>query len=386
MDWLYDHRTDCWSVQTTLSVGAYIDLVSEAHQARGALSGQRDVLTTTTAKRIRQRMVSDLKIGAVLPPVVLGVVVTPERFDSLPMANAKGIEEVLPSDELKNLSIIDGMQRTGAIIDASNDDDSVKERTLRVEFWLASNVRAMIYRMLVLNTGQVPWTISRQLTVVYGALLDEIKKNVPEIDKVSSPDKPGRRVSAAQYSTSDLVELYIAFSLRKTAVDTKEAVSDEFSRLDFVENLTDQEFQTQFYKALSMMVRLDKTFSAYEGSAPGRLSKGRAIFDSQPARIGFIVAVGSAVLGRPGATRSIEQRAAKTVELENAADAFVDRLAKFDTAELGDFLRLDVLAEVLDRRVGQIGRYERAVYADAFKVLIEERFVLDNLEPCWRAN
>jgi hypothetical protein len=386
MDWLFDHRTDCWSLQTTMSIGDYIDLVSDAHQARGALSGQRDVLTTTTAKRIRQRMVSDLKIGAVLPPVVLGVVVTPQRFDTLPNEKAKTIEDVLPSDELKNLSIIDGMQRTGAIIEASIDDDSVRDRLLRVEFWLASNVRAMIYRMLVLNTGQVPWTISRQLTVVYSALLDEIKRNVPELDKVSSPDKPGRRVAAAQYSTSDLVELYIAFSLRKTAVDTKEAVSDEFSRLDFVENLADQEFQTQFYKALSMMVRLDKAFSAYEGNAAGRLSKGRAIFDSQPARIGFIVAVGSAVLGRPGATRSLEQRAARTAEIEGAADAFLDRLGKFDTDELGDFLRLDVLAEVLDRRVGQIGRYERAVYADAFKVLVDERFELDNLEPCWRAN
>ena len=39
-----------------------------------------------------------------------------------------------------------------------------------------------MYRMLVLNTGQVPWTIRRQLEVVYGSLLKTIKNSVPEIE------------------------------------------------------------------------------------------------------------------------------------------------------------------------------------------------------------
>jgi hypothetical protein len=244
----------------------------------------------------------------------------------------------------------------------------------------------MIYRMLVLNTGQVPWTISRQLSVVFAPLLTEIRLNVPELEKVSSPDKPGRRVGAAQYSSEAIVELYIAFSLRKTTIDTKEAVSDEFSRLDFVENLSDDEFQTQFYGALSLMARLDKAFSRFEPGGGGRFTKGRNVFDGQPARIGFIVAIGAAVLGRPGANRPAEQRARKLESLSEAESRLTSRLAGYTEAELGDYLRLDVLTEVLDRRVGQVGRYERAVFAEAFKVLVEEEFSLDNLEPCWRAN
>ena len=74
MDWLYDERTQCWSVMTTLPVGEYTHLVSDAHEAQGALSGQRAVMTTTTAKRIRTRMVEDLTQGAILPPVVIGAV------------------------------------------------------------------------------------------------------------------------------------------------------------------------------------------------------------------------------------------------------------------------------------------------------------------------
>lgn len=387
MDWLFDERTNCWSLQTTMTVTSYIDLVMQAHQAKGALSGQRDVLTTTTARRIRERMVSDIKAGAVLPPVVIGAVLDPEAYEALPRAESESVQDVLRDDDLTNLSIIDGMQRTAAILEALKEDPSVGDRTLRVEFWLANSVRAMVYRMLVLNTGQVPWTISRQLSVVYAPLLKEIQDNVPELEKVPSPDAPGRRVAAAQYSSDALVELYIAFSLRKTAVDTKEAVSDEFSRLDFVENLSESEFQEQFYKAVSMLATLDAQFSRYEGSGDtGRLTKGRNIFDSQPARIGFIVAVGIAVLGRPGANRTAEQRQRRLAELSGAHDRLIGRLSKMEAPELADFLKLDVLQEVLDRRVGQVGRYERAVYADAFKVLVEEQFDISNMEQCWRAN
>jgi hypothetical protein len=61
MDWQHDDRTKCWSVLTTLTVREYTEMAAKAHEAQGALSGQRGVLTTTTAKRIRARMVDDLK-------------------------------------------------------------------------------------------------------------------------------------------------------------------------------------------------------------------------------------------------------------------------------------------------------------------------------------
>lgn len=139
------------------------------------------------------------------------------------------------------------MQRTAALQEACEADKLVLDRYVRVEFWLAPDVSTMVYRMLVLNTGQVPWTLNRQLSVVYSSLLKEIRQNVTDIDRVFSPDKPGRRVNAGQFASESLVELYIGFSLRKTAVDPKEALSEEFSRIDFVDNLSDTGFQDQFY-------------------------------------------------------------------------------------------------------------------------------------------
>lgn len=383
-DWMYDRRTACWSYMTTMKVRDYLELASDAHAAQGGLTGQRGVMATTTAKRIRDRMVEDLKKGATLPPVVIGAVLPPSGFEALPPSDVEATSlSFLPADR-SGLSIIDGMQRTAALQEAHIDNPAVGDGDVRVEFWLTNNVRAMIYRMLILNTGQVPWTISRQLSVVYAPLLSEIKAKVPDIDKVSTPDQPGRRVGPAQYSSDALVELYISFSLRKSGVDTKEALSDEFSRLDFVDNLSNEGFQEQFYGVLSILSRLDKAFSRFEGEEG--IPSGRFVFDRQPARIGFIVALGIALLGRPGADRPQAERARRLQALSESARELISRLGKMDSAELGTFLKTDVLQELLDKRVGQVGRYERSVFTEAFKVLIEENFGVVNLEQCWRAS
>lgn len=386
MDWLTDNRTDCFSVQTTMSVGNYLDLVRPAHSARGALSGQRDTLKTTTAKRIRDRMVSDIRRGAVLPPVVIGAVVDDLLFSTFPNEQAASPEDILPTDVRRQLSIIDGMQRTAALSEAASIDANVLNHRMRVEFWITRSVRTMVYRMLVLNTGQVPWTLARQLSVVFSPLLNEIQSKVPEINRMFTPDKPGRRVNAGEFSSDAIVELYIAFSLRKTNIDAKEALSDEFSRLDFVENLSDGGFQDQFYNTLSLLTAIDRAFSRFDPGSNAKFSKGRNIFDSQPARIGFAVAVAQYVIGRPGMDRPPEERAERMGIIDSGARQLVSRVNGMTEEEVGAFLKLDVLAETLDRRVGQVGRYERGVYSEGFQVLIDEKFELSTMEPCWRAN
>lgn len=278
------------------------------------------------------------------------------------------------------------MQRTAALIDASTRDPRLLTSEIRVEFWAAKSVASLVYRMLVLNTGQVPWTLARQLAVIYSPLLEEIKKRVINIERIFSPDKPGRRVASGQFSSDDLVELYLAFSLRKITIDTKETLSEEFSRLDFVDNLASRGFQDQFYSALSVLVNLDQAFGRFETQNNLRFSRGRDIFGSQPARIGFIVAIAQYVLGRPGLDRSLEERDSRMESIITWATSLITKIEDYDPEQIGGFLCLDILNEILDKKVSQVGRYERGVFFEAFKALIEEKFELKTLEPCWRAS
>ena len=278
------------------------------------------------------------------------------------------------------------MQRTAALLEASQQNDQVLSRDMRVEVWLSSNVKSLVYRMLVLNTTQIPWTLGRQLTVVYDPLLREIKERVPSIEKLITLETPGRRVSPAQYPGEALIELYLAFSLRKTNVDQTEALSEEFSRLDLVENLSDDDFHDQFYLMLGMLADLDRCFSRFDSGSSDKFAKGRNIFDSQPARVGFVVAIANHVLGRAGQDRPSEDRARRLKDTHENLSKLVAVLGALEPSELGEFLQLDILREVVSKRVGQVGRFERAVFFEAFKVMIEDNHSLSSMEACWRAH
>src|SRR3546814_20729055 len=86
----------------------------------------------------------------------------------------------------------------------------------------------------------------------------------------------------------------------------------------------------------------------------------------------------SDLLGRPGMDRESTDREIRMPKLEKNATALLSKLDAMNESELGDFLKLDVLAETLDKRVGQVGRYERGVYFEGFQVLINENFELRN--------
>jgi hypothetical protein len=163
---LKDERVNCYSVMTTMKIGDYLDIVEKAYQNRGGIPGQREPLKTSTAKRIRETMISDLKAGTILPPIVLGTVIDIDGIDTSDIEYFHKIIDETPSDEI---SIIDGMQRTTAL-SSLKDDVNVLEREMRVEYWLAENTNGLIYRMLILNTGQVPWSLRRQVEVIYSSI------------------------------------------------------------------------------------------------------------------------------------------------------------------------------------------------------------------------
>lgn len=388
-----DERVKCFSLMTALSIKDYLKLIESAYADRGGLQYQREALKTTTARRIRSRMISDVRRGAVLPPVVIGVVVDPDAHKKIPEMTAAEVVDLMSGDLIGSISIIDGMQRTTALMDAVSQDASVADRAIRIECWIAEATDSLIYRMLVLNTGQVPWNLSRQLQVVYSPLIKEMKARI-KFPRVLDREKAERRTKAGEYASADLVELYIAFALRKTDVDTQETLADEFSRLDMTDALAEDQYNHFFYPVLQMMLDLDIAFSRLDNEMPAEteeagtrkvITKGRGIFDSQPARIGFVVASATAILGRIGMEREEEESQKRLTELTSQLAKFVETLGAMDVAQLTDFLRLDVLSERLyGQKRSAVGRYERAFFDAAFKVLIEEKFKVPSMEAAWR--
>lgn len=389
LEFLKDERMDCYSILIPYSYKNYLDLVESAYKNKGGLDKQRAALKTSTAKRIRERMVKDLEAGAILPPVVLGMVLPKKQFNQLPQFNLPDFKKLI-SDSTDSLTIIDGMQRTTAIKEVVKalSSDSEQPR-VRVEYWIAQSINSLIYRMLVLNTGQVPWNLRRQIEVVFSSIITELKNSSIPLE-VSEIDESKRRKKGGQYQADKLIELFLAFGLRKEKVIIQEQLADEFSRLDFIQATSHRDFIEDFKKILGYFVKLDIAFDKYspkEITSEERFKKGKEIFDNQPAGVGFIVACAREIMGKPGSPeRSSADKTKRLEQLSNRIDSLLKRLKKLNESELGEFLDLDTLNEVIhSKKVGRFGDYERAFFLKAFETLIEEKFEVSSLTVCWRA-
>src|SRR3954470_12969882 len=228
---LIDERVSCMSILTEMTVGVYLDLVDRVYHARGGLKGQRGPIKTKTASIIRERMVDDIRSGAVLPPVVLGILSSAEdRLSLNQMVSSDQLMDYMSNGNQEKVSIIDGMQRTTAMLDACNLDSKARERNIRVEFWISEFLNSLVYRMLVLNTGQVPWEVGHQLETVYGQFLRTIKDNLQGEVEIFERDEQRRRASNSQYQGRNIIELLLLFSSRKSELDLKDKIAEDFAR------------------------------------------------------------------------------------------------------------------------------------------------------------
>jgi hypothetical protein len=384
---LQDGRTGCFSLLATMSVEEYLNFVENAYYEReGGVEGQRTPLRTNTAIRIRKTMVSDLEAGAILPPVVVGLVMQERFLTAVASMTNRELQDLLDSVPEENVSVIDGMQRTAALIQLRSNPD-VLQKTMRVEFWLAGNINSLIYRMLVLNTGQVPWDLRRQIEVIHKSLIKELRERVPSIEALEKDDLR-RRARPGQFQADRIVELYMVFGARKEKIDTKERLADEFTRLDFIEATSVSLFTMQFFEVLELLAKFDRAFDRYEGDEiQDRFTGGRDLFSSQPACVGFMAAAAIEIFGRPGGSeRTPQQHQENLNKIKAQAGKLISHLETLSAQEIGDFLDLGTLNEVVaNKKVGKVGDFQREFFLKAFQTLIEEKFSIGKMTPCWRA-
>lgn len=385
---LEDSRINCLSAMTSMPVRDYLVMAKAAYANRGGIAGQREKLQTTSAIRIRKRMVDDIEQGAVLPPLVIGVVLPTRLFRKFRRASTPSRRKILTEIEGDRFSIIDGMQRTTALFEAFGERTAPIDRRIRVEFWVAEDTGSLIYRMLVLNTGQVPWNLRRQIEVVFRSLVLELKSSIEKLE-VLDTTHARRRSRGGQFQADDLIELFLVFGARKEKIDIRERLADEFTRLDFMEAAAKDDFTAYYCKALTELVLLDIALDNYRGSKSdkSRFAAGKDLFASQPACVGFITALALDIFGRPGVARSKPEQDKKLRDDLLKLSALRKKLDVLDESALGDFLCLRTLSESLSRvRTNQsVGDSEREFFLKAFQVLLEEGANLDDMEPCWRA-
>lgn len=379
---LNDKRVNCLSGMGQIGAAEYLTMVEAVYRETGGIGGQRAPLKTKTGINIRKRMVEDIKKGALLPPIVLGAVVGDDTFEAASKVESnEAFVQLVRSIDKSRLSIIDGMQRTTAL-DSAMRDSNIGGTNIRVDLWLAKRLDSLVYRMLVLNSGQVPWDIKRQLETIYKQVLLEIEKGATEISVFDIDDKE-RRSGAGQYRSTRIVELFLAFTSRKPHIELKEKVAEDFARMDATEATANQDTLPVFIDTMKLLARLDQALAMTAcpeelATDSTRFKEGRDIFTSAPASIGFAAAAAQYLLGKPGYVFTFSDMRSKLESLTSAVEIVIAKISS-------EFVDYATLNEKISARSGRIGEYEREFFFRAFEVMFNDAAQLQSLTPCWSA-
>lgn len=385
-----DNRSKCVSVLTDMLLEEYKKLAYDSFCANGNFEGQRGVITKSAAAvRIRKRMQDDFCRGTIFPQVVLGIQSSKDYMNDLQVGHDYDSLEVFKDC---TISIIDGMQRSNIYFKNYKGNEN---RKIRVEFWIADNSEKLLYRMLVLNTGQTPWNTRRQIEVIYGNLSKSIEqglyKTYPELaDKIDiyAIDDGKRRTQAGKYHKSSIIELYLGFNIRNVKINVSDELAEEYQRFDVMESIEEEDAFDVFICILGMMCKLDLAFSQYTKKCEesGQFTEGKDIFGSSTSCVGFVVASAEFIYGKISVKRSKDKVIEKLNNYKEQMRLIIEQVQKKQINN-DDYLSLDVLnAKCAGLPKTRIGDEMRIMFKDAFMSMLKYEDIdeISSLGDFWR--
>ena len=387
-DYLEDDKRQCISLICRMSLKEYRELAFESFNNNGNFEGQRGVIKrSSAASKIRKRMQEDFNRGAVFPQVVIGL-----QDNDLEKYRAWNSEIDVSVFSKYEISIIDGMQRSNIYF---NNYEGNEDRIIRVEFWIAKDSTQLLYRMLVLNTGQTPWNTRRQLEVIFGNLAQNIRKNLtyeaPELNdriEIFGVDDGRKRTQAGKYQKSSIIETYLGFNTRNIKVQVSDELAEEYQRFDMIESIERKDSFKFYISVLALMCKLDLALANYDEKieGEGQFLEGKDLFSSTPVCMGFVVACAEYIMGKVSVERTDEQKTDKLEKLKRQVNIIVEKLES-EAVNNKQFLALDTLNEVCSTlSKSRIGDETRRLFKNIFLSILryDEFEEIVSMEDFWR--
>jgi hypothetical protein len=372
VDLALDERINGYCATAVCSYDWYLAATTGAE---ANLSIQRSIIRDSKAYRTLR---ADLKRGCILPPLVLAIsgVTLPDGLTAEAIAKDEQFA-LLAADLVLQLSeprpdntfIIDGLQRTNALRQTVDEMGGEPQSTanflarpIRVEIWLNIGFGAIAYRMLLLNAGQKPMPIKRQVEVLSMKLKEDLAA-IEGLDIRMSLSSQ-RRTHAGQFVLANLSQAFQAWLQGAPNLDVRNTVMEQLlaeSAIDTLgTSLSGAAVHHDFKALVGWFVELD----GYVWQTAPRF------FANETVLLGISAAVGAAQRND-----SLRDRVRRCLDLlrNEAAHGRVDVLG---------ISRFDELRQGVDVRKVNVGQFTRDMVYRAF----QEFFISDgtkSMEDCW---
>jgi|GEM_PF-660567 len=253
-----DLRTSTPVVYAQLPVANYLEVVGDEFED---FSIQR----RRESHKAYQRLKLDIKAGALLPSITLAV--KPDKVPGIkPLFEAAELDDSglgalgIALSQRGNVDILDGLQRTYIMTDLKNEGhEFVVGQKVLVEFWLESDLKKLIYRIIVLNAGQKPMSIRHQLELLFMSLKTSVEQSIPGLEIYTERDNT-RRNRPRKFPLSSVVSGYQAFITSSAELHKDNVIANqliESSALDSSEEEISNQF-SNFSAHLSKYAHLDE--------------------------------------------------------------------------------------------------------------------------------
>ena len=218
---LNDNRINgkSWMISTT--IGDYLTMVTLEDNPY-----QRSILNL----KYYAKLIEDLFYDTAIPPVSVVI-------DSTDLKIKEGVELT------GKLFIIDGLQRTNCLmhcVDVITRDkkkgvfesiEDFKKKVIYVEVWEKIEFKNILYKMIVLNTGQKKMDYSHQLDILNTAFYEKLKEDgIRPIPKTEKDDNPNLRKNF--FILADVTEGLVSFINRYPISGKKNAAEFLFERFN----------------------------------------------------------------------------------------------------------------------------------------------------------
>ena len=213
-----------------------------------------------------ERMKEDIKNGALLPSITLAT-----KFEY-----TEDVLSVLDNDQyLKNtlgqmtgkFNILDGLQRTYILQDIKNEGHKFHvEQSVLIEFWIESELKNLIYRLIVLNAGQKKMSMRHQIELLFLNIKDTLERQITDLE-IHTQKESTRRNKPKKFALDKLVMGYQSFLLKNTEVKRSNIVAQEMLENNVLDS-TPEELGSgfeDFVRFLRLFTMLDDaTYKHYE--------------------------------------------------------------------------------------------------------------------------